>query len=39
MNHACAPNTASVVTAADDEKLEYGMKALRPIAAGEVLFS
>jgi hypothetical protein len=36
MNHACVPNTTSVVTAVDDAHLEYGMKALRPIAAGEV---
>ena len=36
MNHACKPNTGSVVTAVDEERVEYGMKALRPIKAGEV---
>lgn len=36
MNHSCAPNTGSVVTAVAADKLEYGMRALRPIEAGEV---
>lgn len=36
MNHACVPNTVSVVTGVNEAQIEYGMKALRPIKAGEV---
>lgn len=36
MNHSCEPNTVSVVISTDEERVEYGMEALRRIKTGEV---
>ena len=37
MNHSCAPNTESAITATHADFLEYGMRATKDITAGQEL--